>query len=66
MNVAYDPQLNVLSLQVGRGKVAESDEVQPGVIIDYDQRGKVVGVEILDASDVIPEFKRTHLKRAIA
>lgn len=28
----------------------ESEQVQPGVILDFDESGQVVGVEILSAS----------------
>ncbi len=66
MNADYDPQLNVLSLQLARGKVVESDEIQPGVIVDYDKNGRLIGVEILDASRVIPDFKRSTRRRAVA
>ena len=32
------------------GKVAESDEVRPGVVFDFDADGKVLGIEMLDVS----------------
>jgi len=36
-------------------KIAESDEVREGVIIDYSKDGKIVSIEILDASEQISE-----------
>jgi len=50
MKVQYDPQVDVLSILLSDGPVAESDETSPGVILDYDSNGKVVAVEILNAS----------------
>jgi len=32
------------------GTVAESDEVRPGVVLDFDAEGKVLGIEMLDVS----------------
>ncbi len=50
MKVKYDPEVDVLSILLSEDPVAESDESKPGVILDYDKNGNVVGLEILDAS----------------
>lgn len=50
MKVVYDPEVDVLRITLSSAPVDESDEDKPGVIIDYDKEGNLVGVEILDAS----------------
>jgi uncharacterized protein YuzE len=50
MKVKYDPEVDVLSIVLSDAPVEESDEDKPGVILDYDKNGNVVGLEILDAS----------------
>jgi len=50
MKVRYDPEVDVLSIVLSDAPVEESDEDKPGVILDYDESGNVVGIEILDAS----------------
>jgi uncharacterized protein YuzE len=50
MNVEYDPAADAMYIRLLSGDVVESDEVKEGVILDYDADGRVVGIEILDAS----------------
>lgn len=55
MKVIFDSITDTLSIIFREDKVAESDEVKEGVIIDYGNDGKIVSMEILDASEQISE-----------
>lgn len=50
MKVTYDAAVDVLRILLSDNPIEESDEDKPGVILDYDKEGNVVGLEILDAS----------------
>jgi uncharacterized protein YuzE len=50
VKVTYDPEVDVLRILLSDAAIEESDEDKPGVILDYDKEGNVVGLEILEAS----------------
>jgi uncharacterized protein YuzE len=50
MKVTYDPEVDVLRILFRDVPIEESDEDKPGVILDYDKDGNVVGMEVLNAS----------------
>jgi len=50
VKVIYDKESDTLSIILRAGKVAESDEPRPGLIMDYDKAGHLVSIEMLDAS----------------
>jgi uncharacterized protein YuzE len=50
MKIQFDREEDVLRILLSENPVAESDEDKPGVILDYDKDGYLVGVGILDAS----------------
>ncbi len=50
MKVTYDAATDILNIILQDTAVEESDEIKPGVILDYDRQGNVVSMEVLDAS----------------
>lgn len=53
MKATYDPEVDVLRILFRDAPIEESDEDKPGVILDYDKEGNVVGLEVLNASQRI-------------
>ena len=53
MKLIYDKDTDTLSIILRRGKIAESDEARPGLILDYDKSGQLLSLEMLDASEKV-------------
>ena len=55
MKIEYDPTHDLLYIWFGAPgtKAARTETVMPGVHADFDRDGKLVGLEVLDASDVL-------------
>ncbi|MGA2035808.1 MAG: DUF2283 domain-containing protein [Thermoguttaceae bacterium] len=64
MKAIYDPRTDTLSIELKSGPVAESDEDKPGVILDYDKDGNLLGIEVLDASKRVAETRTMQFQVA--
>jgi uncharacterized protein YuzE len=59
MRLKIDRENDVLYFRLDESTIVESEEIQPGVVLDFDAQGRVVGIEILHLSSrVAPEQLR--------
>lgn len=56
MAIRYSPEGDVLYFLFALGEEEYFDEPIPGVHVEYDGRDNVIGIEILNASDVLQDF----------
>ncbi len=49
MKLEYDQEANAIYVRFSDDRIVESEEVQEGVIFDFDEGGRIVGFELLDA-----------------
>jgi uncharacterized protein YuzE len=62
MKLKIDKESDALYFRLDEAAIVESEEVQPGVILDFNAEGKVVGIEILALSKRVnpDQFKILH------
>lgn len=68
MQIRYDAEADILRILLSDDKIYQSDETAPGLIVDYTKEGKVVGIELLDASESVadPYTIQLNVPRALA
>lgn len=57
----YYPETDMLYIKLAEGISVESEEVAPGIVLDYDENNRVIGVEIEDAGKFI-DLSRLELR----
>ena len=50
MRIEYDREADALYIQIQEKRVTKTKEIEEGVLIDFDEDGKLIGIEILDAT----------------
>ncbi len=53
MRIKYDAEVDVLMIYLREGEYYESDEVAPNIIMDFDEQGAALAIEILNARQVL-------------
>ena len=62
MRLHVDKEADALYLRLDDSKIIESQEVSPGVVLDFNEHHQVVGIEILDLSKRTPKVDLSELQ----
>ena len=66
MKMRYDEKADALYLRLDDSKIIESEEVQPGIVLDFNADKQVVGIEVLELRRRVPNADLTQLKFEVA
>ncbi len=66
MRLKIDEKNDALYFRLDESKIVDSEEVKPGIILDYDSNNNVVGIEITGLSKRVPlaQLKSLHFETA--
>lgn len=53
--ITYDPSADAALLRLSEHVAVDSEEVSPGIVLDFDEDGRLVAIEVLQASKRLPE-----------
>ena len=62
MKLHVDKEADALYLRLDDSKIVESEEVSPGVVLDYNEANELVGVEMLNLSKRSSNIKWSSLE----
>ena len=54
MRVQFDEKADAIYLRFDESEVVESEEVHPGIVLDFNKQDEVVGIEVLRVKNRIP------------
>lgn len=66
MRIRYDEKVDALYLRLDESKVVESEEVQPGIVVDFNAKKQVVGIEVLQLKRRVPKDDLEQLRLLVA
>jgi uncharacterized protein YuzE len=55
MRVHFDEKADAVYMRLDESKIIESQKVQPGIVLDFNEHNQVVGIEILNVRQRVPQ-----------
>lgn len=58
MKLEYDKEVDALYIRIEEAYVARTEEIEEGTNLDFDEHGKLIGIEIINA---VERYKSSDL-----
>ena len=55
VKIEYEPVVNAAYIRFSHKDIIDTEEVSQGIMLDYDKDGRIVGLEVLDATAHFPK-----------
>lgn len=62
MKLEYDAKVDAAHIRLSDAKVVDSEQIRPGIVFDYDEQNRVIGIEILHLTKQRPDINLNHLE----
>lgn len=62
MKIRYDKKIDAMYISLAKGKYDSTRKISDVILVDEDKNGKVLGIEILDATENIAKFDPKNTK----
>ena len=66
MCVRFDQKTDALYIRFDEAAIIESEEVSPGIVLDLDADNRVVGIEMLNVKERLPNASLTQINFEVA
>ncbi len=66
MKLECDSQIDAAYVTLVAGDVCESEELRPGIVLDFDAENRVVGIEILNVRKQFPDADLQRLELQVS
>lgn len=61
MNIRYDKEVDAMYITLRKATVANTKQADKHIIIDYDENGQVIGIELLFVTENNPDLLKEFL-----
>ncbi len=66
MKIRFDRSDDALYIRLDDAPIVESEEVRPGLVLDFDAQNRVVGIEVLDVQEKLPDAQLAQMNFEVA
>ena len=66
MKMRYDEKADALYLRFDDAKIVDSQEVRPGIVLDFNAENEVIGIEVLELKRRVPNVDPKKVQLDVA